>query len=149
MPLISCPECEKLINLQASACFRCGYKLTREDKEIFKSKPFDSKTKGYFVNHEQGRTAIGALRFFAWVSLVVGILGAISIWALYGTTEIPFRSISGTYSEVNPIGIAIGIAVFLQGAFLCSFFHVIAYIAENLGFLLKRFEDTVIDKNNG
>jgi hypothetical protein len=76
-------------------------------------------------------TAITVLRIFAWLDLVAGIALAIIIWVKFSATEIG----TGTYyahTITNPIAIAVGIAVLLQGMFVCALFLVIASIAENL-----------------
>jgi len=76
-----------------------------------------------------GEGAISALKFFAWLDLIGGIIGSIWVWAELGTRRVP-----GYYSltETTPLGIVIGFAVLLQGMFVCALFLVIASIAESL-----------------
>jgi hypothetical protein len=61
--------------------------------------------------------SITALKSLAWLSVAVGVLGAIVLFTQFG------ESLSGL------IG---GLAVLLQGILVCSLFHVIASMAENL-----------------
>jgi len=73
--------------------------------------------------------SIGFLKFFAWLDLCGGIIGAIWIWSAMGTTKVSGYS---TLTAANPYGIVFGFAVFFQGIFLCALFLVICSIAENL-----------------
>jgi hypothetical protein len=75
--------------------------------------------------------AIGALRVFAWLDLAGGLLGALAVWATIGTRQV---DILGAYArtEPNPLGIILGVALLMQGIFLCALFLVIAGAAEDL-----------------
>ena len=64
-------------------------------------------------------TAISALRFFAWLDLITGIIFSIVIWAKFSTSE-------------TPVAIGIGIAVLLQGVFIWALFLVLSSIAQSL-----------------
>ena len=66
------------------------------------------------------RDCVDVLRFMAWGYLWVSIAGAIAVWYLYGD---------------NPLGIAQGFAVLVQGLLMCPFFLCIASIAEDTGIL--------------
>jgi len=81
---------------------------------------------------EKGQGAISALRFFAWLNLICGIIGAIVIWKMMWTVEVPYQYVSGTYTENNPLGIALGFASLIEGIFGCVIFLVICSMAENL-----------------
>jgi hypothetical protein len=72
------------------------------------------------------------LRIFAWVDLIASIIGAIWIWSQFGKSEVVY---SLGHFLTNPLGIAIGIAVLLQGIFSCAFFSVIASIGEDIIFV--------------
>jgi hypothetical protein len=63
--------------------------------------------------------AISALKFFAWLDLIAGVILSIIIWAKYSSSD-------------NPIVIGIGIAVLLQGLFVWALFLVLSSIAQNL-----------------
>ncbi len=64
-------------------------------------------------------TAISALRFFAWLDLIAGIVFSIIIWSKYSTSE-------------TPLATGIGIAVLLQGIFVWALFLVLSSIAQSL-----------------
>lgn len=81
------------------------------------------------VDHESGQTAIKALRFLAWLTLVGGIIGAVFILNQFGTR----------HSTTNPVAIAIAIGTVLQSALLCALLLVISYLSENVACLQKRF----------
>ena len=74
--------------------------------------------------------ANGVLGIFAWISLVVGIIGAIIIWSKYG----------GDSYEINIAGIFVGVAVLIESILSCAFFLVIENIAENLAAIRKNTE---------
>ncbi len=76
--------------------------------------------------------AISALRFFAWLDLIAGIVFAIIIWAKFATSEIGAGYYSRAETITNPIAIGIGIAVLLQGIFVWALFLVLSSIAQNL-----------------
>jgi hypothetical protein len=78
-----------------------------------------------------GEGAIAALKFFAWLDLIAGIIGAIWIWVQFGKTG------DYSFSPVNPVGVGVGFAVLFQGMFACALFLVIASIAESLIALRK------------
>jgi hypothetical protein len=79
------------------------------------------------------------LRIFAWVDLIASIIGAIWIWSQFGKSEVVY---SLGHFLTNPLGIAIGIAVLLQGIFSCAFFSVIASIGEKL-IVIKEYLDII------
>jgi hypothetical protein len=78
--------------------------------------------------------AITALKYFAWLDLIGGIIGAFVIWAKSNVFE--------NYGEFNGIGAGVGVAVFLQGMFAWALFLVIASIAENLIAIRKKVAPT-------
>ena len=82
--------------------------------------------------YDKGRQAISVLGFFAWLNLICGIIGAIFIWKTMGTMEVPYSLISGTHTEINPFGVALAVALLLEGIFVCAFFLVVCSMAENL-----------------
>ncbi len=90
---------------------------------------------------QESTGAIAVLEVFAWLDLFFGILGAIIIWANYGTQKIAntdyYYSSSRTIEVANPLWIGIGVAVLFQGVFLCAFFLVVASMAENLKAIRK------------
>ncbi|MBS4027842.1 MAG: hypothetical protein KGZ58_04305 [Ignavibacteriales bacterium] len=136
---MTCPKCSNKTIFDFSRCPSCGLDISKgfdiktgqtptisKDNEITPS-PLVLST------NEPGSGAISVLRFFAWLNLVAGIIGAIYIWSNFATEKI----LKGTYysyaeSVTNPLGVAIGVAVFLEGIFACALFLVIANIAENL-----------------
>ena len=72
--------------------------------------------------------AIDALRFFAWLDLVGGIIGAIVVWVM----------IFNSSTDTNPVTIGLGIAILLQGVFLCVLFLVIAGASEDIAAIRKQ-----------
>ena len=77
------------------------------------------------------------VRIFAWVDLIASIIGAIWIWNQFGKSDAAY---SLGHFLTNPLGIAIGIAVLLQGVFSCAFFLLAASIGENLIFLREHLD---------
>lgn len=95
-----------------------------------------------------GNGAIFTLRFVAWLNLILGCIGALIIYAAFGTIEKTFSHGFGKYTEANPVGIAIAIAVLAQGIIGCVFLLVFSSIAQNLitiredvGKITKRFTE--------
>lgn len=92
----------------------------------------DSSTTGG-ISFDLENIAISALRFFAWLDLIAGIVFSIIIWSKFSTSEIStgfYTSRTATLS--NPVAIGIGIAVLLQGIFVWALFLVLSSIAQNL-----------------
>ncbi|MDD5233835.1 MAG: hypothetical protein PHG91_10620 [Syntrophales bacterium] len=75
----------------------------------------------------------GALKFLAWMNLIICILGSIWIFRELGVRVIPEEESLLGFTEkiVNPFGVALSLAVFLQGIFGCVFLLAFALLAEN------------------
>ena len=73
-----------------------------------------------------------ALKTIGWIYLVLGIIGAIVIWATMSTMEVKYGSgyLSGTKTAPNPIGIAFGIITLFQSVVVCVLFQAIGLIAD-------------------
>jgi hypothetical protein len=73
----------------------------------------------------EGQTAINALRIFAWLNLIGGVIVAIllSEWMWGGTA---------TSQQATLFNIVLGIVFLAEGVFGCAFLLVICSIAENL-----------------
>ena len=79
------------------------------------------------------KVAITALKSFAWLDLLAGILCSIIIWTKHSTFTIPTgKYLTQTETLTSPVMVAVGIAVLLQGLFAWALFLVISSIAENL-----------------
>jgi hypothetical protein len=78
------------------------------------------------------------VRIFAWVDLIASIIGAIWIWSQFGKREVVY---SLGHLLTTPLGIAIGIAVLLQGVFSFAFFLIAASIGENLILIKEEYSD--------
>lgn len=133
--MIRCPKCEYENSDDALNCVNChvNLKFALQSPEIFKNQePEPEITENISSSIVSIPSAIAILRFFAWVDLIAAIIGAIWIWFEFGTRPTGY---SGYFREANPLGIAIGIAVLLQGIFTCAFFLVFASIGENLIFI--------------
>jgi ribosomal protein L40E len=148
-----CPKCGAANVPGAFLCRSCGENLegievAEYSEELFKTNsgglpslvgdtPSSAMPSSSTAPERGG--AIGALRFFAWLDLVAGIIGAIVIWANFGSVEVPiFAGSTVTRVQANPVGISLGIAVLLQGIFLCAFFLVVAGAAEDVAAIRQR-----------
>jgi hypothetical protein len=125
---VKCPKCGTSKVFDFDKCPSCGHVMYNADAP---DQP--STVQEAISNHSSSiipltTGAIQVLKFFAWLDLIISIIGSIIIWGNYGKTASDFYSLSTT----NPIAIGIGIAVLLQGVFVCAFFLVIASIAENI-----------------
>lgn len=128
---IVCPKCGRK-NPQGTWHCDCGYDFDQANND---SSVERQRTLSNSSSSLRGEGAISVLRFFAWLDLAIGIIGAIAIWFIFGTTRtIGFYS---STAEANPLAIGIGIAILFQGMFLCAFFLVIASIAESLIIIRK------------
>lgn len=146
-----CPKCGKKTVLDFSVCPSCGYDTTKayEAAKAEHSSAIpalkESSPENTFVR-SYGTGAIVTLKFFAWLDLVAGIIGAIWIWSTFGSQEVTFGSkeIGVIYSQTvtNPVGVALGFVVLLQGIFVCAYFLVVASIAENLIEIRKNIESS-------
>jgi len=113
--MIRCPKCEYENSDDALNCVNChvNLKFALQSPEIFKNQePEPEITENISSSIVPIPPAITILRFFAWVDLIAAIIGAIWIWFAFG--------------------IALGIAVLLQGIFMCAFFLVSALTGENI-----------------
>lgn len=75
---------------------------------------------------------IGALRVFAWLDLVGGIVGAVLIWNAIGSIDVPSTLGVDVSHQTNPVGILLSLGLLAQGVFLWALFLVIAGAAEDL-----------------
>jgi len=82
-----------------------------------------------------GTQASEVLAALAWLSLIGGFIGAIWVWGTFGST-------GGYHSETNPLGVATGIGVLVQGIFVCVFFLVVAHIGRNVAMIRMRVVPT-------
>ncbi len=73
------------------------------------------------------------LRLLAWANLIICSFGSLYIFREFGIRLIPEQGLL-EYTEkiVNPFGISVSIALFLQGIFGCVLLLVIASIADNV-----------------
>ncbi len=111
-------------------CKDCFSKLSPVEQERAKGASIPQSQTTHNVIRYPGETAISALKFFAWLDLIGGIVGAIWVWAEFGSTQV--SSFYSSTTEANPMAIGIGAVVLLQGMFACALFLVIACIAESL-----------------
>ena len=111
----------------STVCNECFKKQSPEKQAEFQQQASENSS------GEPGSGAIGVLRVFAWLDFFAGIIGGFWILSTFGSSKL-IRGLTYSYSETvtNPVGIAVGIAVILQGVFVCAFFLVVASIAENL-----------------
>jgi len=73
------------------------------------------------------------LQVLGWLELFGGIVGSVWIWVVFGTKLDMYR----VAREVNPVGLAIGMAVLLQGALGCVLSLVVASMAESMSSTAK------------
>jgi len=139
-----CPKCGKKTVFDFSVCPSCGYDTTKAYEaakaehsgvipDLKESSPANTFVRSY------GTGAINTLKFFAWFDLVAGIIGAIWIWSTFGSQEVGYLS---SRTVTNPVGVALGVVVMLQGIFVCAYFLVIASMAENLIEIRKKIESS-------
>lgn len=81
------------------------------------------------VNHSQGENIISFTRFFAFCLLILGLLGGIGIFTMA--------------SEVGSLAVVWGITVILNAGLVFTVLLVLAYIAENLGYLSQNTPEIV------
>jgi len=117
-------------------CRDCFSKLSPDEQDKAKVSPTPQAEATSSVTTYSGEGAITALKFFAWLDLIGGIVGAVWVWAQFGSTQVT-SSYSST-TEANPVAIGIGVGVLLQGMFVCALFLVIASIAESLIAIRKK-----------
>ncbi|MFB3925999.1 MAG: hypothetical protein ACE14T_08085 [Syntrophales bacterium] len=82
----------------------------------------------------KGAILTAALKFLAWFNLIICIFGSIWIFREFGVRFVSEEDFILSYAEkiVNPAGVALSLAVFLQGIFGCVLLLAIASIVENL-----------------
>lgn len=80
------------------------------------------------------------LRVIGWANLVLGVIGSIFIWKTFGTIEVPYYFISGTHTETNPIGIALGFVSLIEGIVGWALLLVVASTAENVINIKKKLD---------
>jgi hypothetical protein len=128
-----CPKCGIKRVFDFAICPSCGHNMIETSPKADESSPSISVNTTTAIASQPSSSAttesIQALKFFAWLDLVAGIVGSIFIWVNYSKTTVP-----GYYSvsEINPVGIGLGIAALVQGIFCCVLFLVIAQMAENI-----------------
>ena len=117
-----------------TVCNECYKKQSPEKQAEIQQQVAQSNAVTVNTSNESGSGSIVTLKVFAWFDLVAGIIGGFWIFSTYGSTIVTRGSGLYSYPETvaNPVGIAIGIGIILQGLFACAFFLVVASIAENL-----------------
>jgi len=76
---------------------------------------------------------ISVLKFFAWLNLLGGVIGAVIIFFNWGFVEVK-RGTYYTFTEkiFNPLPMGISIGLLVEGIFGCALLLVICSIANNL-----------------
>lgn len=76
---------------------------------------------------------IGFLKGMAWINAIVGIIGAISYWCLFGRVE-RLRPGSSVLTEtvINWPAIGIGCAILIGSLTILGFLMVMCFIAESI-----------------
>lgn len=115
--MVKCPVCKKEISELDESCPYCHTIFDDITEEI-------SETGRKTENHEKEiydkkRTNADCLNFMANINIILSIIGAILIWANFGTAEIIRKStyFSSGYTETiaNWYGIFGGVAVLIAG----------------------------------
>jgi hypothetical protein len=91
----------------------------------------DDSTSSFGDSFNWETIAISALKFFAWLDLIAGVIFSIIILSKYAKSE-------------NLIAIGVGIAIILQGLFVWALFMALSSIAQNL---ISIRENTEIKKD--
>ena len=87
---------------------------------------------------------VGALETFAVLELIGSIITSIYIWANYATIEVSYGIYyTFTKTEVNPIGIGLGIGVLVQGIVIYIILSALKVMAEDIADIKN-----LSDKNN-
>ncbi len=82
---------------------------------------------------DYGQKSIDVLKTVAWIILIVGIIGSITIWATMGSTEQIRPGYSYLTEKIpNPEGIILGFQLFFLSIATSSFLLVICGMAENI-----------------
>jgi hypothetical protein len=132
-PIIGqCRKCKKNIreSHQYVWCDACGEPIS-DDINIKRKRStenvIEEDPKANSGQENQG--PITALKVFAYINLIGGIVAAITIWASMGTTPV----LGSSYrTEANPFGIVLGFVFLAEGTFGCALLLVIAGMAEDL-----------------
>lgn len=90
--------------------------------------------------NESEPKAIGVLELLAKINFICSIVGMVYIWYEYGGTAMKYGN-----GDINPIGIAVGVAVLLQGMICWVLFAVIAGIAKNI-YALRQYAKYTLNK---
>ena len=110
----SAPVSSDALSADSTAAHRSRITASRPAAE---NRPATSET--WKVPAREG--AIKTLRFVAWLDLICGAVCALGIWL--------------SYSSI--VGTAVGLAVLLQGVFLCALFLVFAGAPEDIAALRR------------
>lgn len=128
-----CPKCSCANWTDVTSCIKCDSSLI-DAKIYFVADNMDSNLstkKGvgrYQDSKTQGHGAISTLRCFAWLNLIIGIIGSMVLYNVLGVAE----KYSSYSTETNPFGIILTLAWLIEGVFGCAFLLVICSMAENL-----------------
>ena len=98
----------------------------------------DTKTSSEVSQPSEAPRSIGALRLVAWLYLIISVIGSITIWVTYPRIITPVPNSRSRVNEaLDPIGVAYGLGLTLQGILVCTFLLVIASMAASL-FIIRK-----------
>lgn len=115
-------------------CIKCGFEINNDAiSKCPKCGAIQTENSSGFNEKLPGSAEAFLLKCSAWFYVVISVIGGISIFNVFGTTQVR----AGTYYKYthtvsNPVGKAIGIATMLQGIFIFILLLVIAAMAENI-----------------
>lgn len=135
------------MNEEKIYCWYCDKEITNEDRILqiivldtihYVHKECHQLSKKGSSNHVNqnvrniSQNPINILRIVAWLTLLIGIVGAILIWSTMSTMEVPYTYVPGTHTESNPVGIGLGFATLFSSIVTWALLSVICDMAENL-----------------
>ena len=124
-PLVWCVKCNEPLSYDVNARRKIGGSLDEGVSSVQPASPI----------HLEDHPAINALRIFAWLNLIGGIIVAflLSEWLWAG---------KATSQQATPLNVALSIVFLAEGVFGCAFLLVVCSIAENLIAIRRNTEAT-------
>lgn len=118
--MVECPTCKKQINELDEKCPYCNTifeDMIEKVEKIKENVKIEEENEKY--REEKERTNADYLNFMAVVNIIISIIGAITVWCNFATTEVFYKATylreSYTETTANWGGIIGGIAILIVG----------------------------------